>query len=132
MLDVDAQGGFYGDPPQRCAPNVEVPEHQTFGDRTFGGRTADWRRWESHCSKTNRPIDIEQYVVATGPAYILYSTHANATVHAAMTEIATSSTLPAPDGRRSATWTAATSGARRRRRTAGRSSSTGSSGSTPP
>lgn len=94
-LDVDDEGGFYGNGPQRCIPNHEVGQRERDADRALGGRAADWRRWTSHCSKTNRPIRIEQYVVASGPAYILYSAQADATVHAAMTEIARSSTLPA-------------------------------------
>lgn len=92
-LDVDLEGGLSANP-EYCGQTPSTVQEQ-YGDRSFGGRAADWRQWTTHCTATGVIWHIEQYVVATGPAYILFSDHADATVHDAMTHIAARSTLPA-------------------------------------
>lgn len=95
-VNANIEGGYESNP-EYCRPVVSRPGmtgyHQQSEDRTFGGRAADWRRWELDCQSGNS-YDIEQYVVPTVPGYILFSETADATVHAAMTEIAGNSELP--------------------------------------
>jgi hypothetical protein len=93
---VDANtGGGYRTDPSWCA--AASPLYHSYreqsADESFGGRTADWRRWEIECT-AGGSWHIEQYVVPTGPGYVMYSQHADASVHAAMEEIATNSHLP--------------------------------------
>jgi hypothetical protein len=91
-LDVDRRGIGIGDPPQFCESDAVRFGEQT-GDRPFGGRTADWRRWYGTCPDGST-FAIEQYVVATDPAYALLAAPADPATHAAMTEIAQYSRLP--------------------------------------
>lgn len=91
-LDVDRKGIGIGDPPQFCGSAALRYDEQT-GDRTFGGRMADWRRWSGTCPH-GLMFAMEQYVVATNPAYALLAAPANAQTHAAMTEIVEYSQLP--------------------------------------
>lgn len=92
-VDVDAEGGWSSNP-QYCSDFVSgTSSSETTGDRPFGGRTADWRRWTINCHDGTQHL-LEQYVVASGPGLILFSEHADASVHDAMTEITTHSTLP--------------------------------------
>jgi hypothetical protein len=94
-LMPEVAGGFNGNPPQPCggAPQY-LSTHETTGDRGFGGRVADYRRWDFTC-RTVRYHSWEQYVVATVPAFVLYSSTADqATAHDGMTLIAEHSALP--------------------------------------
>lgn len=94
-VDANIEGGYLSNP-EYCGP--ASPLYRSFreqsADKSFGGRAADWRRWDIECT-TNGTWQLEQYVVATGPGYILRSERADATVHAAMAEIAANSHLPA-------------------------------------
>jgi hypothetical protein len=93
-LDVDTPGGFSANP-EYCNQGHEIDrESEQTGDKQFGGRTADWRHWIISC-QSGRGYDIEQYVVATASAYILYSSHADGRYHRALTEIAAQAQLPA-------------------------------------
>jgi hypothetical protein len=87
QVDVDINGGWVSNSPT-C---YHFDSEQT-GDRQFGGRAADWRRWRVSCG--SRDLLIEQYVVATGPGYILYSDWTDPTVHDVMTGIVTRSSMP--------------------------------------
>lgn len=91
-MDVDREGAGLGDPPQYCAPNQPQVAEQT-GDRTFGGRAADWRLFDRTCPD-GHTFESEQYVVATNPGYGLFTSLSNAQTHSAMTEIAEYSRLP--------------------------------------
>ena len=91
-LDVDREGFGIGDPPQYCAPKQPHVEEQT-GDRTFGGRAADWRLFDRSCPD-GKTFESEQYVVASNPGYGLSASMSDARTHSAMTEIAEYSTLP--------------------------------------
>ena len=93
-VDVDVEGGWASNP-HYCTDAIynRAGSSETTGDRPFGGRTADWRRWTLSCPDGTQHL-IEQYVVASGPGFILFSGRADATVHNAMTEITTHSTLP--------------------------------------
>jgi hypothetical protein len=94
-VDVDTEGGWSSNP-SACSEGV-YPTGTRFseatGDRTFGGRAADWRRWTYTCANGTQHL-VEQYVVASGPGFILASDQASTKVHDAMTEITTHSTLP--------------------------------------
>ena len=91
-LDVDREGFGIGDPPQYCAPKQPMVQEQT-GDRTFGGRAADWRLFDRTCPNGNA-FESEQYVVATNPGFGLFATLSNPSLHSAMTEIVEYSRLP--------------------------------------
>ena len=95
-LDVDTISGLASDP-HPCGQGPSTQD-ESYADRTLGGRAADWRRWTVHCSSTGQTIRYEQYVVPTVPGWILYSGHATDAIDAAMTRIASGSTLPADDG----------------------------------
>lgn len=94
------QGGAYGDPPQYCAPHAisgkDITEQA--GVRTFGGRVASWRQWRYVCTPTDTRI-VEQYVVPTGPAFILFSDDANNARQTVFSTVAKYSTLPKQSSR---------------------------------
>lgn len=90
-VDVDIEGGLSANP-HYCFPQEKSVSEQ-YGDRTLGGRAADWRRWEYVC-KTGQRWTIEQYVVPTLKGYVLFSAEAGAAVHDALTAIAAHSSLP--------------------------------------
>ena len=92
-IDVDIQGGFASNP-EYCPFSARGSSVEQTGDRNFGGRSADWRKWSLTCGN-GKHWDLEQYVVASGPGVILFSERADATVDAAMAEITANSTLPA-------------------------------------
>ena len=92
FFDVDIEGWGSGDPPQYCAPDRPQMTEQT-GDRSFGGRMADWRLFDRSCPD-GKTYESEQYVVATNPAYAMFAWMSDAEIHAAMTEIAEYSILP--------------------------------------
>ncbi len=92
IYDVDEMHWANGNIGQFCSGTI--PRTEETGDRSFGGRQADWRRWTLHCSDGRR-VEVEQYVVASESAYALFSQHADATVHDAMAVVAQNSTLPA-------------------------------------
>jgi hypothetical protein len=91
-LDVDLEGGLAANP-EYCGQGASAVQEQ-YGDRSFGGRAADWRLWVQHCRASGLTWHIEQYVVPTVPGYILFSDHADAAVHAGMNHIVASSVLP--------------------------------------
>jgi hypothetical protein len=62
-------------------------------ERTFGGRAADWRYWRYDCV-SGAPFVAEQYVVATRPAFIVFSERVDAKVHQVLTDLAAHSSLP--------------------------------------
>ena len=86
-VDVDITGGW-----ESNSPTCYHFDSEETSDRQFGGRAADWRRWRVSCG--GHDLLIEQYVVATGPGYILFSDWTDPTVHTAMTGIAARSSLP--------------------------------------
>jgi hypothetical protein len=93
-LDVDVESGTASNP-EYCTQGTRVSSQaEQTGDRKFGGRPADWRRWTIACNG-GPSYDIEQYVVASAPAFILYSSQPDSRYHQAITEIAAHSTLPA-------------------------------------
>lgn len=91
-LDVDREGFGIGDPPQYCTPQQPTVREQT-GDRTFGGRAADWRLFDRTCP-SGQTFESEQYVVATNPGYALFAAGSNLQLHSAMNEIVEYSQLP--------------------------------------
>lgn len=95
-LDVDIQGGHASNP-EYCVGDPSQRTSFQAAERAFGGRVAEWRHWTISCPRYGRVYRIEQYVVATSPAYILYSGQADAAVHAAMTSIVHSASVPAQD-----------------------------------
>jgi hypothetical protein len=95
-LDPTIEGGLSSNP-EYCGVNGlsgRPPDLLEYGDRTFGGRPADYRRWHYDCANGTIYL-IEQYVVATGPGYVLFSEHAGSQVHEVMTTIAKTASVPA-------------------------------------
>ncbi|MEO7285573.1 MAG: hypothetical protein ABI140_01500 [Jatrophihabitantaceae bacterium] len=93
-LQVDNQGGLYGNP-HYCPPAGAVRSGTVeSADTSFGDRAADYRHWHLDCPD-GQQVELEQYVVATGPGYILFSSHANAAMHSVMASIARTASLPA-------------------------------------
>jgi hypothetical protein len=94
-LDPTIEGGLSSNP-QYCGTGSQPrrPGLREYGDRSFGGRPADYRRWQYDCAN-GTIYRIEQYVVATGPGYILFSEDAQSQVHDAMTAIAKTASVPA-------------------------------------
>jgi hypothetical protein len=92
-LSVDTTGGQISNP-EWCGQTKSDVTLQDYGDRLFGGRAADYRRWLWACPDGSSWA-IEQYVVDNNPGFILFSDRSDATVHNAMTDIAASSKLPA-------------------------------------
>jgi hypothetical protein len=90
-IDVDVAGG-YSSSPAFCGTTSSTAQEQT-GDRQFGGRSADWRYWSISCGD-GTSVKVEQYVVATGPGFVMFSEKADPAVRDAMTSIAARSTLP--------------------------------------
>jgi hypothetical protein len=92
-LDPNVEGGWVGNP-QYCGTGgpARQPGLLEYNDRTFGGRPADYRRWEFDCSN-GTVYRIEQYVVASGPGYILFSERADAQVHQIMASIAATAAI---------------------------------------
>lgn len=64
-----------------------------YGYRTFGGRDADYRRWHYAC-RNGRTYNFAQYVVATKPAYVLFSNQATKHIRAVMSTVVANSLLP--------------------------------------
>jgi hypothetical protein len=95
-LDVDEPGGYYGDQPQWCAPQVPKSPQKLTGtaNRDFGGRPAQWRAWELDCPDGRKILD-EQYVVPTSPGFVLYAHNPTSDVHDAIDAVAQHSQLPA-------------------------------------
>jgi hypothetical protein len=94
-LAPDIQGGILSNP-HFCYPLKGRPR-ETFQAETrqFGGRAAEWRRWTIACANSTKRYVIEQYVVTSGPPYILFAPNAGPAEHDAMTSIVHSATLPA-------------------------------------
>jgi hypothetical protein len=94
-LDPNVEGGRASNP-QYCGTGgpVRQPGLLEYDDRSFGGRPADYRRWQYNCAN-GTVYRIEQYVVATGPGYILSSEHADTLVHTVMANIASTASIPA-------------------------------------
>jgi hypothetical protein len=91
-LDVDTEGGLASNPAY-CG-QTPGPTQVDVADRTFGARAADSRFFDIDCTATGKHWQIEQYVVATDPGFILFSETADASVQAAMAIIVAHSTLP--------------------------------------
>jgi hypothetical protein len=96
MLDVDQPGGYYGDSPQWCAPQVPTSQEKLTGTMTrdFGGRQAQWRVWELKCSGGKTVVN-EQYVVPSSPGFALYALNPTSDVRSAIDAVAQQSRLPA-------------------------------------
>ena len=95
MLDVDEPGGFYGDAPQVCAPQVTpAPKLTATATRDLGGRQSQWRVWEIDCSGGKTIVD-DQYVTPSSPGFVLYAFKATADVRAAIDAVSQQSQLPA-------------------------------------
>lgn len=92
-VDVDYQGGYLSQP-QYCPPQDESFSSARSAEVSFGGRTADFRRFDYRCP-SGKQWRIEQYVVASGPGYILSSLTADDRISAAMAQIVAGATLPA-------------------------------------
>ncbi len=93
-MDPNIEGGWSSNP-QYCGPGKSGQHNLlAYDDRTFGARQADYRRWHLVCN-SGATYDVEQYVVATGPGYVLFSAHADAQVHDVLTSIARTAQLPA-------------------------------------
>lgn len=96
MVDVDEPGGYYGDQPQWCAPQVSTSPQRLTGAETrdFGGREAQWRAWELDCPDGRKIVD-EQYVMPSSPGFVLYAHNPTSDVHDAIDAVAQQSQLPA-------------------------------------
>jgi hypothetical protein len=93
LMDVDERGGNYGDAHQVCIPSGTKHYALQAGEVPFGGRLADYRHWRYDC--VSGPAFVaEQYVVATRPAYIIFSEQVDATVHQVMSDLAAHASLP--------------------------------------
>jgi hypothetical protein len=91
-VSVDTTGGTVSNS-EWCGQTTDYTEQLLdYGDRTFGGRQADYRRWRYVCPDGTR--NLEQYVVDNRPGYVLFSAHADASVHAVIEQMATNSQLP--------------------------------------
>jgi hypothetical protein len=92
-FDPDATSGPDG-LSSHCSTQTATRHLIGAGFRRFGDRTADYRQWSFRCSDGAR-FTITQYVVATGPGYVLYSQHSDRTVQHLMSALAASAILPA-------------------------------------
>jgi hypothetical protein len=92
-IDVDTEDGFIGDAAY-CPDGNNKQQVVTSAVRAFGGRLADFRSWHITCPDGGK-FWIEQYVVATGPGFILYSETVDPTIDADLAQIARAATLPA-------------------------------------
>jgi hypothetical protein len=95
MLDVDEPSGFYGDPPQLCAPHP-TPERRLTGAATrfIDGREAQWRMWQLDCPGGKTIVD-DQYVVPSAPGFVFYAHDASSAVRADLDAVARQTQLPA-------------------------------------
>jgi len=96
-FDVD-HPGIVGDPPQLLCGAEAAPRKETYGVRTFGGQSADWRRWDAHCARTGHSQRIEQWSDANVPTWVLVGTtiDGGSAMSAVMAYVAQHSQLPAP------------------------------------
>lgn len=92
-VDVDTEGGYSSNPDYCGASNYLGITVQS-SDVDFGGRLSDHRRWVHNC-KDGDVYRIEQYVVASGPGFVLISEKANDAMSATMAGIVAHATLPA-------------------------------------
>ena len=98
-IDVDVPGGLVTGPSQCIQGNAGTLDKAEA--LTFGGRSAEYRRWTIDCSAAHpAPIPEAQYVAADYPGFILYSDRATAANLAALDFIAQHSTLPKQSGLR--------------------------------
>lgn len=93
-MDVDYQGGLAANAAFCNDTRTDQDWSGAAGVRDLGGRESEWRHWTIDCGG-ERVIEIEQYVVATGPSFVLYSAKADPSVAAAMKIVADESRLPA-------------------------------------
>lgn len=95
-LDVDVEGGWSSNP-SYCSADVRQGQATHTLDvadvRSFGGRSAEYRKWTHTCTAT-QVVQAEMYEVAYAPAWILFSEHADSYVSAVMAWVAQHSTLP--------------------------------------
>jgi hypothetical protein len=93
-FSVDNPGGLIGNP-EFCSPgDMTTDQLLDYQDRQLGDRPADFRQWLFVCTDGTR-WPVEQYIADNYPGYILYSDHADASVHAVMADIAETAKLPA-------------------------------------
>lgn len=92
-VDTDTEGGYASDP-HYCDNGVYLSSTVQSSDVDFGGRASDHRRWVRTCHNGDR-YRIEQYVVATGPGYILWSETADDQISAVLAQLVATATLPA-------------------------------------
>jgi hypothetical protein len=93
LMDVDERGGNYGDAHQVCIPSGTTHYDLQAGEIPFGGRMADYRHWRYDCA-SGPAFVAEQYVVATRPAFIIFSEHVDTTVHQVLSNLAAHASLP--------------------------------------
>lgn len=66
------------------------------GVRSFGGRSANYAESMDTCGSNPGAVnDVTEYVVATNPAYALYTDNTDATARAVLAELIVNSKLPA-------------------------------------
>jgi hypothetical protein len=93
-IDVDTEGGYASDP-HYCPPAGATRSYSVrSADVPFGGRVADFRRFDIGCPD-GKQWRIEQYVVASGPGYILWSEIVDDRISAVMAQLVAGATLPA-------------------------------------
>jgi len=95
-FDVDAPAVGRGDPPQLVCGEEASPRIEQYADRTFGGRPADWRRWDAHCATTGQSLRIEQWSSSAYPAWLMSGTQVpgGPAISALMAYVARHSQLP--------------------------------------
>jgi hypothetical protein len=92
-VDVDTESGYSSDP-HYCDVGNYLSSTVQSSDVDFGGRLSDHRRWVRNCHNGDS-YRIEQYVVATGPGFVLFSEKADDAISATMAGIVAHATLPA-------------------------------------
>ena len=92
-LSVDTPGGYVSNP-EFCGAGQDASDQLlAYRDSQLGDRPADYRQWLFVCKDGTR-WPVEQYVADNSPSFILYSSHADATVHDVMTTVAATAQLP--------------------------------------
>jgi hypothetical protein len=82
-----------------CRDGILTEHLLGYAGTSFGGRPADYRRWQFGC-KSCAHYQVEQFVVDSGPGYIAYSQHADAAIHSIMAQLAATKAWRPSDGRR--------------------------------
>jgi hypothetical protein len=92
-VNVDIESGYSSDP-HYCDNGAYLSSTTQSSDVDFGGRPSDHRRWVHTCHNGDI-YQVEQYVVASGPGFVLLSEKADGDISAAMAGIVAHATLPA-------------------------------------